>query len=222
MMPTDAKGVSDMDRIISVFLCFALLAASAVAKNDPTDATVLGLRLGETFTVPECARSKPILPSRLPDSYAGSDSIVCFKRDPYGLLINYVPANTPIVNDQSIRIYFPKSVSELSSNVLAQVIDGKLEGLELSTFGVNTQDEVLATLVEKFGEPKSVSEQQLQNSMGAVFTSHLVSWDVGILHVLFSGAGSRIDAGFVIVRTERQAAFLREIKERQKAASAKL
>lgn len=77
--------------------------------------------------------------------------------------------------------------------------NGSLIGFHFLTQGVETQDLVMRQLLEKFGKPKSVEKQPVQNSFGATFSSIEAHWQTGQLSITFYGTRGRIDYGEVFI-----------------------
>jgi hypothetical protein len=202
-----------MKRLL-IGLLFAATAVAAPAKIG--NASVLGIQLGEKFAVPECSRSK----SMRDVEYEYRDTNVCFRLrlDPFR---KFVLPNVPIVNDQTIKLIFPQA-TEMTLDVTAEIVDGNVEGIVIGTSGLSTQDEVLAALRAKYGDPSDFQDQREQNAMGAVFDSHTAVWDFDNLRVMFIGTAGRTDKGSISVETNKEIQLVRAWREQMKAAEPKL
>jgi hypothetical protein len=174
----------------------ALLVAAAAHANDRT---VMGLTLGEPFTVAECGK-RQVGTIVLYDS-ATSATGPCFKR---GYLQERETG--PIANG-SVRVEFPMSatpsfVSGFAATAL--VMEGKLEGLMLGTRGVNTQELALDGLTSKFGKPSTLDRRTVQNRMGASFETFDAAWTTSSgLMVTFRAVVGSLDQGVIYVDTFR-------------------
>jgi hypothetical protein len=166
-----------------LFIQLTLVVLSATpCCATATDMTVFGLNLASDFSVPECRK----------ESYGYSIHVteVCFER-----LFGKVRETGPIGTD-SVRIRFPVRDSPSlvrGGELLAQVIDAKLEGVSFNTHGTSEIDRVLASLKQKYGEPSALQPRKLQNRLGATFDSTDAVWNLPDLEVLFQGASGRID-----------------------------
>lgn len=200
-------------------MLFAQEAAPAtVTQQAPTDMTVYGMRLGEKFAVPECKRApKNDLLKRTYDVYTDVPAR-CFERPD----ADTVQPNVPIVTAE-VGILLPEFKDhpefiatnamawELNRHapILAQIIDGKLEGITIYTMGLEFQDALLTTLKEKYGEPTHIEEEKKGNAFGAVFSSHKATWDKGTgLSVIFYGTLDRTDIGSINIWTDKCVDYL--------------
>jgi hypothetical protein len=107
-------------------------------------------------------------------------------------------------------------------DVKAMIVDGNFEGVFISTFGLKSQDDLLAKLKEKYGDPSEYQEEKMQTMGGAEFDSHVAVWRFDNFVVTFSGTGNRVDDGFIVIETKKQREFIRAWKEKSKAADPKL
>ncbi len=214
-----------MGREITVnktYVAFALMFASAAfaGNKKDVDQTVFGLHLGDKFSVPECAREKSS--SGLLDRYKGGDPSLCFRLDAYELLSHFVPPDTPVLNNQQIKLDFAKGVTEMTLNVSAKIIDGNFEGVLIITSGLKSQDELLTMLREKYGDPSDFQEEKKETAGGGVFESHLAIWRFDNFVVTFGGTADRTDSGFIAIETKKQQEFVRAWREKRNAVAPKL
>jgi hypothetical protein len=171
------------------------------------DTKVFGLQIGAELNLPECERTRLSKNSFI---YRYNDRLWCYQRLDKG------KDGTPVVNE-TIEIKFPfgdrpQIVSGLS--LIGQVMDGKLEGIGFNTLGLTNADDVLQKLTEKYGKPSSSAPYEVQNRMGAKFTSVLAVWNFSNLVVAFNGVSSSLDSGLVTIDTPRcKAAREQKLKE---------
>ena len=190
-----------MKQILALAL-FGIMALSAVAQTKSADDTVFGMRLGEKFSIPECVRLKK---SNL---YAENDPAPCYER--IGLTWGKkTQHDSPVTND-TVTILFPfiqrpPIISGLK--ITAQIVDGNLESIGFNTMGLQTQDQTLSALKEKYGDPTSLAELKKQNNFGATFDSHFSVWKFEKFTVVFQGTTDRVDSGLVNIDTRKGAEY---------------
>lgn len=156
------------------------------------DMAAFGLALGQDFSLPECKK----------ESYGysiGTDH-VCFER-----LFGKEKQSDPIVTE-TVRVRFPITESPSivkGGEIIARVIDGKLEGLGFNTMGTRNADVVLNKLKEKYGEPKVFIPHTVKNRLGASFDAFNVGWSGPNLQVLFQSVSGSLDSGLVHIDTKK-------------------
>lgn len=199
--------------LIGALLLLGPVDAQEAAPTQDGPLDVLGLTLGQPFSVSECTFSTYSTGLRIYESDYRLRTFPCFKHgysgpkpgepvDPAGERVTIIFADAPSGFDRT--------------SVLGHVVAGKLEGAYLPTFGVNVQADVLALLTEKYGAPTSSETEQVQNRMGASFEQLSASWRFKNLSVDFAGMGGRVNSGSVHVRTAAGDQFLeREVQERK-------
>jgi hypothetical protein len=191
--------------ILGVALSFA---ASASAEKE-ADTTVYGLHLGEKLSLPECQRvlDKKNKATNTYDEDPGP--AICFQRrwmDSPVLRQAAAPPDTPFVTAH-IQIKFPSSnrpqIGVIPVQyIFGQVIDGNLEEVAISTCGLECQDEALAMLKEKYGEPSSVRDENVENQLGAVFVLRQADWlEFSNLKVSLLGFDSTLHEGLIRIMT---------------------
>jgi hypothetical protein len=195
------------------FVILALMTSSGTGQVKQTDNTVFGNHLGEKFSVPECARLK------LGKSYVykESDTVPCFERV---LIRGELPREiNPVLND-TVMILFPLNQSPKiisGRKITALVIDSNLEGVGFSTLGLQTQDQTLEALRDKYGDPTSITELKKQNAFGASFDSHFAVWTFTNITVVFHGTTDRVDSGLVTADTKKGADFRSEASKKSQS-----
>ena len=184
------------------FTLLGILAMGAEPQTKNADDSVFGMRLGEKFSIPECAHLKK---SNL---YAENDPAPCYERIG-STWDKKARHDSPVTND-TVTILFPFSqrppiISGLK--ISAQIVDGHLESIGFNTMGLQTQDQTLSTLKEKYGDPTSLTELKKQNNFGATFDSHFSVWKFEKFTVVFQGTTDRFDSGLVNIDTKKGADY---------------
>lgn len=180
-----------MSKRLAIAIIATLLSSLAVAPD-----TVFDVALAEPFSIPECKRSS------IGYEYAGKS--VCFKR-----LFDRTKSTAP-VTDETVSIVFPLSETPplLSGNTMTGLImEGRLEGVGFNTRGIRNQDEVLAALKAKYGEPSGFDPHKVQNRMGASFDTFNALWTTPTLDVMYQSVTTTVDSGLVTVDTKKGAAW---------------
>lgn len=200
-------------KMITMGSALAALLAPAVAHG----ADFMGVELGTTFDMPECQFTGEGYGARYVFSF---DQPVrpCWQHS----ILKGKPGG-PLNKEGSFKIDFVtsdgKSPLGVSNDSTLVVVDGRVEGVQASTSGYEHQDSLLRALQAKFGKPTSLSQESMENRMGASFTSHEAVWKTPTLEVKFSGMVSRIDFGYISVFTPKATAFIEaEYERKQKAA----
>lgn len=154
--------------------------------------TAFGISLGRPLAMPECPKF-----GSGPAATYGTPNRLCWKRS-FNL-----QSCTPPVNG-TVRIAFPAlqlPVWVSGSEVTARLIEGRVEGVMITTTGVRTQHFTFDDLVAKYGTAKEKSSIKMQNRAGAFFEATLAAWSVGEVEVTFFGAIRSLDAGRVQIAT---------------------
>lgn len=159
--------------------------------------TVFGIPLGEPLSLPQCAQELPI-----------SVSATCWTYD------------APTVDSSLRTLHFPNP-PVWASEVSAIVDSGVVAFVTIQTGGVSNQDDVMAELRSKFGEPTKFQKIEAQNRMGARYIVDRAVWDSPQYFVRFDADGSdggthdgNIDEGWVSIAT--QSAHQRENERHEK------
>ncbi len=102
-----------------------------------------------------------------------------------------------------------------------KLIDGRVEEFRFTTVG-GMQRDVFEALVNKYGTPTSHDVGQVQNRMGASFTSITAHWTFPSLTVLYLGLSGTIDKGMLLISSSRANQEQQERVEKEKAAERQL
>lgn len=200
----------------SLFAAAVLAAAgccTAAAKAAELPRDFMGVQLGEPFEMAECASKT---------SY-GLTTYVFEHDQPVKPCWRHTfgDPGTPLdVSDAEVQFYPARESSPAGvsfSRVL--IVNGRAEGVSASTNGVTGQESILAALMRKYGTPAKLQDEEVQNRMGATFTSYTAAWGDPALQVSFYGVAGRIDSGLISVRTAIGQAH-EEAKERAREAAA--
>lgn len=176
----------------------ALVLVSAPVNARAQPVTVWGLTFLEPLSVPECLLLRP---RRMEPRYspANTTTELCFERN----LTN--TGSVAPLGDENVILRWPIPVRPAMVNgttMAAYLLDGRLERLAFSTDGYASQENDLAELTQKFGEPAAQTTVTKQNAFGAQYESITAHWAVGDgITVTFTGTTHRIDEGRVIVAT---------------------
>ena len=180
------------------FCAYALLMLAAYScPAAAEDMTVFGIPLGARLQIAEC--EKRIVGTTTVYSTA---TAVCFQR--LGSQ-DAVQATKPIENE-SILIKFPVTEAPpvmSGGAAVGLVMDGNLEGVAFNTRGVDSQDQVLDVLTQKFGKPTSRVPKQVQNTLGANFDVLDARWTLPQVEILFRSVTSRVDTGLLNIDTRK-------------------
>lgn len=176
---------------------FDVQAATAV------DDEILGLRLGDTFSIPQCKLwESPVRPNYV-DPYpsyelpAKQPVLPCYTRpqvDPKpGTPLTMKGREIVGFQLQSDRI--PQGVKD----VYGIVSNGRLREVQVITAGMAWQADISALLAKKYGKPTSVRTERKSNAMGAVFDGIVAKWRLRDLTVEFDGIDDSISRGVIII-----------------------
>ena len=176
-----------------------------VATETPPPRDIAGISIGQPANLPECEKERSYgtihyktFPSNVP---CWSHTI--FHRE--NLVLSQeaeMPANGTLqVGLGSKNV--PEGVYDVAD---IEVIDGKIEGIKLKTFGQSHQEEILSLLANKWGNPTTSNVQQLQNSFGAKFQGIEAQWLFGDFTIAFFGILTKPDEGLIVARSAAVAA----------------
>lgn len=166
-------------------------ALSRAPALQPMPRDFLGVKLGDTFNIKECAvQTFPYGVSSVYDYSSDKNTFPCWHAlspdSDYGRPKGET-FEVEIIPSQS-----PKGVG----NVELLVVAGVIEGLTYSTSGAESQDSLLQALTQKLGKPAEIEAVEKQNAMGAKFSSRTAVWKFNDGQAAFLGIGSRFDRGF--------------------------
>jgi hypothetical protein len=173
-----------------MFFLFAALAAATAGTSTPT---VFGLEFGKPISLPACRH--PML--------AGGTASVAYEPDP--AVTCYEP-DIQLSGGAPWRlgsVDFPTSAQPLVSKVNTintLIVNGKLEGLEISTPDHNHTLVIVDELTKKFGKPTEVHHQQAE-VQGIAVPALEFSWRLHGLTVTYTNVDDDIDYGSIEIET---------------------
>jgi hypothetical protein len=157
-----------------------------------TDLTVFGLEIGKPVQLPEC--EFVMIGKEMRDYISPVHQRTCvtvmrnFYSNAHARTLFFSYADEPKIVDQS------KNATNL---ILDQ--NGALIGLQFPTSGISSQSTVLDQLTTKYGKPTESQATHVQNQLGAQFDVLHALWNLPGITVLFHGALTKIDEGFVTI-----------------------
>ena len=168
-------------------------APAGVASTVDSMHSVFGIALGQPLAIPEC-------PKYGSGSFIryGFSKEACWQRP-------VDAAGCTSITDGYAGVEFPVLTLPhwtRTSRVSVRIVNGRVEGARIYTSGIKGQDAALQALTEKYGKPSSSLNTDVQNRMGAQYTSLNSSWKVGDLTVVLLGTIGRLDEGQVEISTE--------------------
>ena len=157
----------------------ALVIAMAPCAQAKDPLTILGIPLGQPFTVPACATN----PDGSPDF-----SRTCW---------------TPLYDQADMKNLWYNGDPVIGHGIIAHVHDGILTTLTFETQGIKNEDYVMGKLVEKFGKPNHFVKEPMQNGFGAQFYVYRAEWDNASVYVKYDADADdgTPDSGWIIIET---------------------
>jgi hypothetical protein len=182
-------------------LAIAVLCGAAHAQS--VDRSVFGVELGKPLNVPECAKRKSA--GGTMEFYLSSIEITanCF--------------HIERGNDRFLDIPMKQQpmILNAGSSPRLIIIDGNVEAVHFTTYGMREEQQTFDALVAKYGAPTRVEPGATQTLNGAQFTTRDAYWQLPDLHVSYWSVTDRVTSGRVIVETDRgRAAAAQELKRR--------
>lgn len=165
-------------------LAIAAMLLSVVAPATAQDKIVLGIELGAPFRMPACKPREDATASRL-----------CFKDSmPY--------AKVPGVREYVIsNITNPPSVY-IRGDIHVMVIEGKVESVQIGTWGIDAQDNALKGLSDQYGPPTR-SWREKPTGLRARIATRYAEWELRDFSVRLHGSFGSIDWGRIDASTPR-------------------
>lgn len=190
----DAGNSGEQGGVMKVTLAILAIFTACVSvvfagEGKPLPADVFGITVGVPISIPQCVS----------DNGVGTEK-ECWYRNSYtatGSVEVATPLNAPL----------PAWVRDIS----VQIIDEKVEGVQVYTMGSKVQQDVLHALVAKYGKPTELGHKDMQTLGGATFQSVSAYWQSESIAILFSGVDDSINNGVVRIVTPKWLAHMREI-----------
>lgn len=181
MRETHLRAAAVLGCVLALTCAFSQ-EPKAPSSGAAPDTKVFGLQIGAELSLPECEQIK----IGKAFTYSESQQHWCYER------IN--GTGMPLPNEAIVIKFplneWPRIVSGLS--LVGQLIDGRLEGIGFNTFGLRDAADVLQKLTDKYGSPSSSERYEVQNRLGAKFTTVRAIWNFSNLVVAFSGVSDTL------------------------------
>ena len=190
----------------------AVYGFSSLANAQPLN--VYGFELGKSLTLPECVKVK--VQDILYTQSKPNQPTCGMGTTPTASTMN--PADFKAVR-------FPASAKPALSKhtvIFVTMIEGNLEGVRVLTRGIETQDDDVAMLSEKYGKPtaKFVVERTFRSGAKVNILNSVWEGADGS-KIDFWGAGEKLDEGILQIRSEKAVKAEASEEERQKSEAAK-
>jgi hypothetical protein len=198
-----------------LILCSTLPAHAADRSREVAPDTMIGFKLGAPLGLPQCASETKYRHLSYTRPYAGQNASGCWRHTYLG-----PKPGEPLQQTEKVWVTISEAPAGFDrDDIELLVVNGNVEGITISTLGLNAQTSVYDALHSKYGEPTDLQETTTQNRMGATFPLTNATWTFSNLTVVFLGMGSTIDTGYVVVDTPIAAAH-KEAERARKAAEA--
>jgi hypothetical protein len=152
-----------------------------------------GIELGKPMSYPECETRQ--IGKDTFYAASGPESGACFKR-PSG-------AGTAIPDGSTVMVLWPlgQGPQHARGDLDAFIQGGQVVRVRMTTNGADSQGELFADFVRKFGKPLRKDTQPLRNMFGQRYTAIYAGWVTRDVVVIFEGIAYRADSGQVNVYT---------------------
>jgi hypothetical protein len=166
----------------------ALIVACSLSHAAELPRDIVGVELGATLSLPKCGFS------------LGRIKTACVET-------GMNPRQSHDSSAEWLELHLPDVPPGFLDKPWILVIDGQVERVELMTRGIDWQQSVLASLIDKYGEPHELKNASSQNAYGASFDVVEAQWTSEAISVIFDGAFGSIRYGRVWVETPAAKAF---------------
>lgn len=176
--------------IVGALVAGALSGAASAQELGQHD--FMGVEIGSEFTMPECETTKT-LNFEMYISDFEQRVRPCWKA---------MRPEQPLPTDPSFEVAFVPAQDKNPIGVNRSkviVSGGRIAGVIATTGGHRYQADLLEALTQKFGSPSKLDREELQNRMGATFSSSNALWALPGLKVDFTGVSGSIDFGVIFV-----------------------
>lgn len=187
-----------------LFIVILLVLLPSFAYASP-DNSVFGIKIGEPFSIPDCEPGDVIASKKLCAITSKSIKTAWGTTD--------------------IEISFPDKdkpdfLKALTLSV--SILDGKVESVSFATNGNEYQNEVLKTLVAKYGKPKKLKKISVRNSFNTTYIKYSAVWSFAAFTVTFEGIDDELDWGNVEVSSNKYRKLLKEWEKKSDESKTKL
>lgn len=172
-------------KITNRFRSFAVgvLLLAVMAPACAQDKMVLGIELGAPFRMPACKTGETATASRL-----------CFKDAMPNHKVpgvqEYVVANTT------------KALPYMRGDIHVMVLEGRVESVQVGTWGIDAQDNALKALSNQYGPPARTWRDRPKGLRARIATLY-ADWELRDFSVRLHGSVGSIDWGRVDASTHR-------------------
>lgn len=180
-MPPMNTFSQPLSRISSTFLL--LIISSGAGAADPAK-TFFGVELGSRFAIPACAANEHSVTQRLCHNTAQTAKTVHGTTD--------------------YAVFFPRPdvVPYARGELNVEVLNGVIEAIHVSTWGLQAQQPAMDALQGRYGPPTRSRSEKPKN-MRARIPVQYAAWDRADFAVRFTGATTGIDWGRITIATPR-------------------
>ena len=164
-----------------------LLAVAAGVLAGPVaarDKTVLGLEIGAQFRVPACESGDGAFPAR-----------ACYRGAP-----KHHKASE--ANEYQVTLPSAGTPAYVRGDIKVFVIAGRVESVQIGTWGIEAQPGALTTLTQKYGEPTRATHEKVKG-LRSRFPTQYIEWEFADFSVKYDGTTGSIDWGRIVVSTQR-------------------
>lgn len=171
-----------MKNLRHLLLGLCLLTTAATAA-DPAK-TMFGVELGARFIFPACARGEDALTKR---HCHNATQIV---KTPWGA--------------EEYQVFYPRTevVPYARGELVVDVVNGVIEAIHVSTWGIEAQGTAMTALKAKYGPPVRSRTEKIKG-MRSRLPTQFAEWDMKDFSVRFDGTTSTIDWGRITLITRR-------------------
>lgn len=168
---------------------FAMAVAAAAEGAPPT---VFGLEFGKTLSIPVCRHQ--VLPGgTVSITYESEPAVTCYEPD---IQLSDAPWRRGSVDFPTDRKPLVTKINMINT----LIIDGRLEGLEVSTPDHNHTLLIVDELTKKFGKPTEVRHQQAEVE-GIAVPALEFTWRPHGLTVTYTNIDDDMDYGSIEIET---------------------
>lgn len=202
---TEAETVSQKS-IITTNSDIANLPSKRDKEIDPLPKShnphmeILGLAIGEPFTLPECDYHRSGLDNDFPTCWEQRMSLPN-GGDAFEVFLKFKKV--------------PRGISQ--SYIVATILNGNLERMVIHTMGLNAQNIVFDQLSSKYGKPWSKRVNTVHNYIGGSFEKIFASWHFDNIVIYFSGLSQNTGIGEIEVVTPLATEYLHQVHLKEEA-----
>ena len=200
------------------------LSANVAIRSEQTTKparpmVLLGIAMNQPLALPECEKkSLQFFGTDDPSLAIYNGSVPCFVRYEQSAAAEAktdAEADPVFRSRRNFSIKFPNGSEPLYvQEVSVSTLHGRVAEIDIRTTGETGQQDALADLKRKFGDPMSANTSMLQNGFGAQFQGINAFWNVQGVTVELDGIGASRDKGSIRARNRDFANALRDLDTR--------